>query len=278
MRCLPNCGFTLTELLVVIAIIAILAALLLSALSSAKESAQQTSCLNNLKEIGVAGLLYLEDSSQGFPYNQPGLPGYEPEVPTSWCFAVTNYGATVPLLVCPSTRIPQNPNMQAPGAADLAWVVEGPPSMYGSYGQNGWFMDFITEQPPGLGGIGGANSYPGYFFPKFTSVQKPSQTPMFFDQNYFTTIPTETDIPAADLYTGQPPISFLRETMACCTILRHGGRTASQSVPYQKGQPLPPGAINMGLADGHVELSKLPNLWNYYWHLNWNPALVKPPP
>jgi hypothetical protein len=29
--------------------------------------------------------------------------------------------------------------------------------------------------------------------------------------------------------------------------------------------------------DGHVELSKLPNLWNYYWHLNWNPALVKGP-
>ena len=30
----------------------------------------------------------------------------------------------------------------------------------------------------------------------------------------------------------------------------------------------------MELADGHVELSKLPNLWNYYWHLDWNPSLV----
>jgi prepilin-type N-terminal cleavage/methylation domain-containing protein len=149
-------GFTLIELLVVIAIIAILAALLLSALSSAKESAQQTSCLNNLKEIGVAGLLYLEDSPQGFPYNEPALPGYEPEVPMFWCYAVTNYGATVPLLVCPSTRIPQVPNVQAAGTADLAWVVGGPalgvPGMYGSYGQNGWFTDFINVQPPALGG------------------------------------------------------------------------------------------------------------------------------
>ncbi|HEX3718994.1 MAG TPA: type II secretion system protein, partial [Verrucomicrobiae bacterium] len=168
--------------------------------------------------------------------------------------------------------------MQAPGAADLAWVVEGPPSMYSSYGQNGWLTDFITVQPPSLGGVGGANSYPGYFFPKFTSVQKPAQTPLFFDQNYFDLIPMESDVPASDLYTGQNPISFLRSGIGCCTILRHGGRTASQSVPYKTGQPLPPGAINIGLADGHVELSKLPNLWNYYWHLNWNPALVKPPP
>jgi hypothetical protein len=57
--------------------------------------------------------------------------------------------------------------------------------------------------------------------------------------------------------------------MGCCTILRHGGRTANSSVPYHAGQPLP-GAINMGLADGHGELSKLTNLWNYSWHLNWS--------
>jgi hypothetical protein len=27
--------------------------------------------------------------------------------------------------------------------------------------------------------------------------------------------------------------------------------------------------------DGHAELSRLPNLWNYYWHKNWNPNIVK---
>jgi hypothetical protein len=62
--------------------------------------------------------------------------------------------------------------------------------------------------------------------------------------------------------------------MGCCTILRHGGPTASSSVPYKSGQPLP-GAINMGFDDGHAELVKLKNLWSYTWHLNWNPALVK---
>src|SRR5437867_1614110 len=73
---LAHRGFTLIELLVVIAIIAILAALLLPALSRAKEKANRTACINNMRNLALAMAMYTQDSNDAMP----------------WCQWYNNYG------------------------------------------------------------------------------------------------------------------------------------------------------------------------------------------
>lgn len=63
-------AFTLLELLVVIAVIAILAALLLPALSRARSYGRQTRCLGQMRQIGLATLLYAQESGDEFPRSQ----------------------------------------------------------------------------------------------------------------------------------------------------------------------------------------------------------------
>jgi prepilin-type N-terminal cleavage/methylation domain-containing protein len=70
-----NSGFTLIELLVVIAVIAILASLLLPALSRAKGKSHSIACLNNLKQLATAAVLYAGDFRDYWPLNNEGDTG-----------------------------------------------------------------------------------------------------------------------------------------------------------------------------------------------------------
>src|SRR4051812_8060986 len=62
----PKLGFTLIELLVVIAIIAILAAILFPVFARAREAARKTSCISNLKQLGLAAQMYKQDYDESF--------------------------------------------------------------------------------------------------------------------------------------------------------------------------------------------------------------------
>lgn len=73
-------GFTLIELLVVIAIIAVLAAILFPVFARAREKARATTCLSNLKQLGLAMNMYCQDYDGKFPWGVDPADHYCPEI------------------------------------------------------------------------------------------------------------------------------------------------------------------------------------------------------
>lgn len=94
-------GFTLIELLVVIAIIAILAAILFPVFARAREKARQTSCLSNLKQIGLALQMYAQDYDMLLPLanEYPGTDG-----PPGLYDVIEPYVKNEQIFRCPSDR------------------------------------------------------------------------------------------------------------------------------------------------------------------------------
>jgi len=271
----PKQGFTLIELLVVIAIIAILAAMLLPALASAKRKAQEAQCKNNLKQIALAGVMYSSDF---------GPMDYADNT-SEWLPSLMAYQGNVANIrycpIAPTNNVPIGNfnNGSVAGSANYAWIFGGSPTNMSGYALNGWLY---KNQGPNVSDTAGyyANNQTtvgvGGMFGKMDAVKNSAMTPMFTDAVWPDGWPNSGTAPNVagdtlnnpyDLYYGGGGDSTSGQMMSRFCVARHGIRTlaASKKITVAKGV-LMPGGVNLSFCDGHVEYSKLNNLWSYYWH------------
>lgn len=122
-------GFTLIELLVVIAIIAILAAILFPVFARAREAARATSCRSNLKQLGTAMQMYVQDYDQTYPSSWYGT-AYGPNTGYTWRIASLPYIKNVQVFYCPSAPASSKTWDGSPAFTPNEW------NLHSSYGYN----------------------------------------------------------------------------------------------------------------------------------------------
>ncbi len=120
--------FTLIELLIVIAIIAILASMLLPALRKARDKAKQISCAGNLKQIGSAQHMYVNDSNGFFWAADLGETD-----PRDWRMQVYDYGFRVQKN---PAGMPDVPRLQCQRSYVVGSMAGRKPGNFTSYGMN----------------------------------------------------------------------------------------------------------------------------------------------
>jgi prepilin-type processing-associated H-X9-DG protein len=194
------------------------------------------------------------------------------------------YAKATNLVVCPAATKPPVAEAQAAvtagqGAVDTPWqkTLDNNTPYTAAYGFNGWFF---TDKTNGIyEGDGSAFVLPNNiagnqgYFGSASNVQRPSDTAIFFDENWTDCWPMENDAPCSDTYQGRL-LSYQNNEMGRIAIVRHGSGKAGSGFEGTMNQL--PGSINVGFFDGHSQLTKLPALWTTcVFHAQWSPTSVQ---
>lgn len=150
-------GFTLIELLVVIGIIGILASLLMPSIVRVKSKANQTKCLNHLRQLGLATTMYTDDFSNEFPTRRSRA--------EAWFHKLKPYFSDPQILECPSDRQGVGGSPKGELNPDRSFLMNG---------FNDFFMKTLSDKD--------YQEYAQYTWPhgmKATEVPKPSDTALF---------------------------------------------------------------------------------------------------